>query len=109
LITTTFEPVSALDDAVRREMAALYLSMYDGSSAALFFRDLAKKDEVLLVRDGRALAGFTTFKVFDRDWRGQRVNVVYSGDTVVAREHWGQQALAFDWISRMGAMTVSPE
>jgi hypothetical protein len=104
VITTSFEPVAALDDAVRRDMAALYLSMYDGSSAALFSRDLQKKDEVLLVRDGRALAGFTTFKVFEHEWRGERVGIVYSGDTVVAREHWGQQALAFDWISRMGAI-----
>ena len=102
--TTSFEAVAALSDDVRHEMAALYLGMYDGSSPALFFRDLATKDEVLLVHDGRTLVGFSTFKVFEHDWRGQRVAVVYSGDTVVAREHWGQQALAFDWISRMGAI-----
>src|SRR5262249_37360328 len=28
----------------------------------------------------------------------------YSGDTVVDRAHWGQQSLAFAWISRMGAL-----
>jgi hypothetical protein len=101
---TSFEAVSALPESVRREMAALYLGMYDGSSASIFFDDLAKKDEALLVRDGRTLVGFTTFRFFEHDWRGERVGVVYSGDTVVAREHWGQQALAFDWISRMGAI-----
>ena len=102
--TTSFEAVAALDDAVRREMAALYLGMYDGSSPSLFFRDLASKDEALLVRHGRTLVGFTTFRFFEHEWRGRRAGVVYSGDTVVAREHWGQQALAFDWISRMGAI-----
>jgi len=101
---TSFEAVSALSEAVRREMAALYLGMYDGSSAALFFEDLAKKDEVLLLRDGRTLVGFSTFRFFEHEWRRERIGVVYSGDTVVAREHWGQQALAFDWISRMGAI-----
>ncbi|HEV2721252.1 MAG TPA: hypothetical protein VG323_14615 [Thermoanaerobaculia bacterium] len=101
---TSFEAVAALDDAVRREMAALYLGMYDGSSPSLFFEDLAQKDEALLVRHGPTLVGFTTFRVFEHTWRGQRAGVVYSGDTVVAREHWGQQALAFDWISRMGAI-----
>ena len=98
--TTSFEAVAALSETVRREMAALYLGMYDGSSPALFFRDLAQKDEVLLVHAGRTLAGFSTFKVFEHE----RARIVYSGDTVVAREHWGQQALAFDWISRMGAI-----
>lgn len=102
--TTSFEAVSALPDAVRREMAALYFAMYDGSNPSLFFQDLAKKDEVLLVRDGRTLVGFSAFRVFETEWLGERVGVVYSGDTVVAREHWGQQALAFDWISRMGAI-----
>jgi len=101
---TSFEAVAALSEAVRREMAALYLGMYDGSSAARFFGDLEKKDEVLLVRDGRTLVGFSAFRVFEHEWRGERAGVVYSGDTVVAREHWGQQALAFDWISRMGAI-----
>lgn len=102
--TTSFEAVPALPETLRREMAALYLGMYDGSSPSLFFEDLAQKDEALLVRHGRTLVGFTTFRLFEHDWRGRRVGVVYSGDTVVAREHWGQQALAFDWISRMGAI-----
>lgn len=102
--TTSFEAVSSLDEALCRQMAALYFGMYDGSSPSLFFDDLASKDEVLLLRHGLTLVGFTTFRLFEHDWRGERVGVVYSGDTVVAREHWGQQALAFDWISRMGAI-----
>ena len=102
--TTSFEAVAALDDRVRREMAALYFGIYDGATPSIFFDDLAAKDEVLLLHHGLALVGFSTFRVFEREWRGRRVGVVYSGDTVVAREHWGQQALAFDWISRMGAI-----
>ena len=85
-------------------MARLYLASYDGSSERLFFDDLAKKHEVLLVRDGARLIGFTTMLFFEREWGLRRVRVVYSGDTVVDRAHWGQQALAFDWISRMGAL-----
>ncbi len=99
---TTFVSVVTLSDALRRDMARLYLDSYDGSSEALFFHDLAKKDEALLVYDGERLIGFTTLWVFERDWRGERIRVVYSGDTVVDRAHWGQQALAFDWITRMG-------
>ena len=102
--STAFVNVSALDEAARVEMAALYLRNYDGTSQAHFLCDLAKKDEALLVYAGRQLVGFTTLKIFDRSWRGETIRVVYSGDTVVDRAHWGQQALAFDWISRMGAL-----
>jgi hypothetical protein len=102
LYTSAFAAVSSLDEPARREMAALYLANYDGTSEALFLRDLAKKDEVLLLRDEDRLVGFTTLRVFERDWNGERIRVVYSGDTVVDRKHWGQQVLAFDWITRMG-------
>ena len=102
--TSAFAAVPALDAAVRREMARLYLASYDGSSEELFLHDLSRKDEVLMVRNGEELVGFTTLRVFETEWRGMPARVVYSGDTVVAREHWGQQALAFDWITRMGAL-----
>lgn len=99
-----FVPVSALDEALKRRMAEIYLSSYDGSSEALFRRDLAAKDEALLVYAGETLVGFSTVRVFEREWQGRRVGVVYSGDTVVERGHWGQQALAFAWITRMGEL-----
>ena len=83
-------------------MLEIYLGMYDGSSAALFLNDLAKKDEALLVYAGDKLVGFTTIRFYERDWQGRPIAVVYSGDTVVERKHWGQQELAFSWISRMG-------
>jgi hypothetical protein len=102
--STAFASVSELDDALRKEMARLYLGSYDGSSEALFLHDLAKKDEVLLLRAEGRLVGFTTLRVFEHTWESQPIRVVYSGDTVVEREHWGQQALAFDWIARMGAL-----
>jgi len=102
--STAFVSVSALSDSLRGEMASLYLGSYDGSSDALFFEDLAKKDEVLLVHENGQLVGFTTVLVYEHEWRQKPVRVVYSGDTVVDRAHWGQQALAFDWIARLGVL-----
>jgi len=101
---TLFVPVAALDDPLKRRMSRLYLASYDGSNEAIFLHDLSDKDEVLLVRASDELVGFTTLRVFERDWRGQRVRIVYSGDTIVDRAHWGQQALAIAWIGRMGTL-----
>lgn len=102
--STRFVPVHELDDAIKSQMASVYLESYDASSEALFLRDLANKDEALLVYAAGELVGFTTVRVFEREWRGERIRVVYSGDTVIERAHWGQQALAFAWIARMGAL-----
>ena len=95
-------PVAALERATTLRMIEIYLGIYDGSSEALFLRDLAGKDEVLLVHAGERLVGFTTLRFLRREWGGRPISVVYSGDTVVERRHWGQQALAFSWIGRMG-------
>jgi hypothetical protein len=99
-----FVPVSSLDTGVRGRMARIYLNSYDGSNEEVFLGDLSVKDEVLLVHCGEELVGFTTLQIIDREWRGDRIRVIYSGDTVVERAHWGQQTLAFAWISRMGAL-----
>ena len=102
--STRFVPISALDCSLQRRMAALYLDNYDATSEAQFFADLRRKDEVLLVEADDELVGFTTLRVYERCWKGRAIRVVYSGDTVVHPDHWGQQALAFAWIARMGAL-----
>ena len=99
-----FVSVPLLDDDTRAQMARIYFASYDGSSKKIFFGDLAAKDEVLLVYAAHELVGFTTLRTFEHKWEGRRVRVVYSGDTVVDPAHWGQQSLAFAWISRMGAL-----
>jgi len=102
--STAFAAVSALGERERRAMASLYLANYDGSSESIFFHDLARKDEVLLVTNEDQVVGFTTLRYFGREWNGRPIRVVYSGDTIVDRRHWGQQALAFDWIAHIGTL-----
>lgn len=102
--STSFAPVRSLLGTQRAEMAKLYLSCYEASSESVFLHDLATKDEALIVRAGEQLIGFTTLRTFERDWQGARLRFVYSGDTVVDRQHWGQQALAFAWIQRVGEL-----
>lgn len=83
-------------------MESLYLENFDGSSVALFRGDLADKDEAILLYHGPRLIGFTTLKIFEVTWRQHPARIVYSGDTIVSQQHWGQQTMAFAWISRIG-------
>lgn len=102
--TTTIIPSERLTEAQRESMLQLYLSHYDASCRELFMADLASKSEVLLVWNGSRLAGFTTIEHFFWDDGDQTLSVVYSGDTIVDPTDWGQQALAFSWIRRMGEL-----
>jgi hypothetical protein len=94
--------VTELTPADRQRMAELYFSCYDGSDPALFGSDLDSKDGVLLLYADNQVVGFTTLAIYSRNWQGRSITVVFSGDTVVARAHWGQQTLALEWIALMG-------
>lgn len=95
-------PVKLLASDLVAHMARLYLGYFDGSSEALFRTDLAKKDEVILLFADQALIGFTALHLFTSSHEGRIVRVVYSGDTIVDRPHWGQQHLSRAWIARIG-------
>lgn len=102
--------VPDLDESTIEVMSDLYLAHYDGSDAARFRQDLSAKTEALLVHHRRQLVGFTLYEIYARIWHGHPINIIYSGDTVIDRAHWGQQALAFAWITRAGQIKrLAPE
>lgn len=100
----TFRPVSELEGPLRMAMANLYLAYYEGTSPKRFYRDLISKTEALLLYYSGILVGFSTIDYFTRQWGHTRIQVVYSGDTIVHPDHWGQKVLAFRWIERMGQL-----
>lgn len=100
-------PISQLDRATRQRMQELYFEVYEGSTPAIFQADLDAKHEALLLRHsdhGHAPVGFTTLHHSTQPWQNATVQVVYSGDTVVHPQHWGQQTLAFSFVRRLGQL-----
>jgi len=84
-------------------MYELYARYYDAASRERFFADLADKQYVVLLHDDAdALQGFSTLAAYQREFDGQLIGVLFSGDTVVDEHHWGQQALAFSWLRLAG-------
>lgn len=103
LTSPLIHSAAALDEAVRREMYALYERYYDAASYERFRGDLAGKDHAVLLRDETgALRGFSTLAVYERLFGAEPVQVLFSGDTIVDERYWGQQALAFAWLRLAG-------
>jgi hypothetical protein len=90
------EDVSAM---VRDEMFALLTEHFQGVTRAQFECDLDEKNRVILLRHESRLVGFTTLLAYESCFDGGPVSVVYSGDTIVAREAWGSPALSRAWIA----------
>jgi hypothetical protein len=103
LIAPVLHDAASLDKAVSQEMFSLYERYYEGVSYRRFSADLADKDRVLLLRDAvGTLQGFSTLTVYERNFLGDSVRILFSGDTVVDEQHWGQQALALSWLRLAG-------
>jgi hypothetical protein len=72
---------------------------YENVRPEAFHADLAEKEWVILLCDRatEALCGFSTQMLLDVDVAGRPVKALFSGDTIIARDHWGDQALASVW------------
>lgn len=101
-------PASLLPPAIKAEMFDIFRRYYQDVSKVRFHADLADKDEVMLIKDQRGrLVGFSSLKVYETCYAGERIHVIFSGDTVIEREFWGTQSLSFGWIRNAGRIRGS--
>jgi hypothetical protein len=55
---------------------------------------------VALMRDPAGVVrGFSTLAMLETSFAGERLHALYSGDTIVDRDHWGSTALLRTWLA----------
>lgn len=110
-LTAAVVDVADLSHQDRWRMFAIYQAHYEATSWARFTTDLDDKMHVVLARnDAGAIQGFTTLSVLETTLDGVQVRAIYSGDTIIDREYWGSQQLAFTWIRFAGCIkAVAPQ
>jgi hypothetical protein len=92
-------PRAELTRCQRDEMFRLLDVHFEGVTPEQFDRDLEEKDWILWFARDETLVGFSTLQVFAAPHEGGCINVIYSGDTVMAPEAWGSPVLARAWIA----------
>lgn len=79
-------------------MVHLMAKTYAGTSPQKVRRDLSNKQYILLLHNHEnVLQGFSTIQLFDSEFRGRPVKILFSGDTVISEESRGHVALMHDW------------
>src|SRR5262245_47614616 len=83
----------------RAAMLALMQRHYENVQPAVFARDLAEKRWVIVVREPESgrLCGFSTQTILESNCDGQLIRALFSGDTIIDRQHWGDPALSHVW------------
>jgi hypothetical protein len=92
-------PVASVTAQQQRAMFALMDEHYENVHPATFARDLVEKQWVIMLIDAasEALCGFSTQVVLEATAGGRPIRALFSGDTIVARSHWGDSTLAHVW------------
>lgn len=92
-----------LERTTRTEMYDLYAQFYDSTSQEMFDNDLNNKTHVLLLQDNRKrVRGFTCIARYPHTFNGDPCQIVYSGDTIIHQDFWGEQTLPEAWIELTG-------
>jgi len=104
-LTAQVLPAEEVDEALERGMYALFERYYAATSPDVFHHDLRDKHHVIVLRDDAGgLRGFTTLAIDDFTFAGRPRRAVFSGDTIIDQEFWGEQALAFAWTEFAGRL-----
>ena len=80
-------------------MFALMETYYDHVRREAFDADLDEKNWVIHLIDpaGGAIRGFSTQMLLEQEADGRPVRALFSGDTIIHRDHWGTNPLARVW------------
>ncbi len=96
----SMERVSNVPDADMVEMYQLMTRYYDGMQLDRFEKDFREKDYIILLKESsnHDIIGFSTFQMINKNIDGIAHSVLFSGDTIVDENFWGQLELPRIWL-----------
>ena len=103
-------PVDDLTENQTQNMLHLMDEYYVNMTAEQFFKDLKEKHFAVLLYEGNIIRGLSTWMLFEHELGERRVNVIFSGDTIIEKSHWGSMVLPFAWGDLMlSVLSKQPE
>jgi hypothetical protein len=103
-LTARFRRVESISPIELTQMHALFSRFYENADLATFIKDLSEKSGVIMVREKNEAAtirGFSTIKQVELDDDGRPAIGVFSGDTILHPDYWGDRALKDGFVRYM--------
>ena len=97
-LSASYHEVDSLGDALRESMFALFNQYFDAVTMERFLHDLESKTIVILLQDSDGnLQGFSTLEVIYFETDDGPASALFSGDTIINHQHWGDHQLTYAW------------
>ncbi len=83
----------------KKRMFELMDTYYENANWQHFQEDLSEKTHVIMLRDlqTRKIQGFSTQMTLETQVEGVLTKALFSGDTIINKDYWGESALAGLW------------
>jgi hypothetical protein len=86
--------VSSLNEFEIKKMFNLMDTYYKNLNFDKFYSDLMDKDQLFLgYGDDNEICGFTTFVIYQTIFNKEKINILFSGDTILNKKYWGKPIL----------------
>lgn len=93
MLTEHIKKITELTDAEIDTMWHLMNSYYNNITRETFLSDLHDKEGTLLITsEDSTIRGFSTYKLIHSSHEGEKITVLFSGDTIVDHNYWGRRA-----------------
>ncbi len=97
-LSASYHDIGSLDEVVRTDMFVLFEQYYESVNMEPFVQDLEGKTIAILLKDSDgSLQGFSTLEVIPFETEDGPAIAIYSGDTIISHQHWGEQQLSYAW------------
>jgi hypothetical protein len=92
--------VKTLTQNDTERMLSLFGQYYENIDKNKFYSDLKNKDRVIILRDieTQTIQGFSTLKDMEIQQNNKKIRALFSGDTIIDRDYWGQTALTMEFF-----------
>ena len=88
-----YHSVSNISNSLIANMYKVFDCYYDGISLSKFKEDLSTKNKIIVLYKNNVVIGFSTVKFLTRKINRVNYKIVFSGDTIVEQEYWGENPL----------------
>jgi hypothetical protein len=94
LLKGELRKIPSLTEAEREWMYGIMVRHYAEVHWEAFLCDLSEKDGILLLVDQKGeIQGFSTYRFMHTRYAGEELVALFSGDTIIDRDHWGTPTL----------------
>ena len=92
--------MGSISASCRKQMFELMIRYFDNVDMDTFGKDLVEKEWVIVLRDAASgrIKGFSTQMLLENTIDEIPVRAIYSGDTIIEREFWGETELVKVWF-----------